>query len=71
MEYHLLGAMIYMGLHKWERTMDFLAYVIGTPSTNGAATGIMIEAYKKWVLVGLISTGSVCLIPAIDLYIQF
>ncbi|KAI9849767.1 MAG: hypothetical protein M1838_006268 [Thelocarpon superellum] len=62
LEYHLLGAMVYMGLKKYERALEFLELVISTPTNNTAST-IMVEAYKKWVLVSLIHQGHVGPLP--------
>lgn len=50
--------MIYIALHEWERASFFLEYVLSTP-TNNTANGMMLEAYKKWVLVGLLANGKV------------
>lgn len=58
LEYFLYGAMLYMGLQRWERALLFLEIVIMAP-TNNTASIIMIEAYKKWVLVGLLLRGEV------------
>ena len=58
LEYHLFGALIYIGLKKWGRALEFLSFVINTP-TIGATSNIQVEAYKKWVLVGLIVHGGV------------
>ena len=58
LEYFLYGAMLYMGLKMWERALLFLEIVIMAP-TNNIASMIMVEAYKKWVLVGLLCTGGV------------
>ncbi|KAH0565889.1 hypothetical protein GP486_000719 [Trichoglossum hirsutum] len=56
LEYHLFGALIYMGLKRWERALEFLTFVIASP-TIGSASTIQVEAYKKWVLVGLLYHG--------------
>lgn len=56
LEYHLFGAMIYMGLKQWENAMSFLEIVLLAP-TSTATSMIMVEAYKKWVLVGLLLNG--------------
>lgn len=58
LEYFLYGAMLYMGLKMWERALLFLEIVIMAP-TNNTASVIMVEAYKKWVLVGLLYRGGV------------
>lgn len=58
LQYFLFGAMIYMGLRQWKRTLSFLEAVLITPVTNNASK-IQIEAYRKWVLVNLLHKGSV------------
>ncbi|THW64674.1 hypothetical protein D6D20_02636 [Aureobasidium pullulans] len=56
-EYYLLGAHIYIGLRRYNRARLFLELVLSSPTQN-VATPIMVEAYKKSILVSLISTGS-------------
>jgi COP9 signalosome complex subunit 3 len=58
LEYHLFAALIYIGLKNWERALQFLTFVIAAP-TVGSASTIQVEAYKKWVIVGLIHRGEV------------
>ena len=58
LQYFLYGAMIYMGLKKWNRALLFLETVIMAPATTNASK-IQVEAYKKWVLVGLLHKGCV------------
>ena len=58
LEYHLFAALIYIGLKNWERALQFLTFVIASP-TVGAASTIQVEAYRKWVIVGLIHRGGV------------
>ena len=53
LEYHLYGGMIYMGLKQWEKAMFFLEVVLTAPTANTASM-VMVEAYKKWLLVGLL-----------------
>ncbi|KAF7513503.1 hypothetical protein GJ744_008797 [Endocarpon pusillum] len=62
LEYHLYGGMIYMGLKQWERAMSFLEVVLLAPCTN-VTSAIMVEAYKKWVLVGLLLSGRAPSLP--------
>jgi COP9 signalosome complex subunit 3 len=62
LEYHLYGAMIYMGLKQWENAMSFLEIVLLAP-TSTATSVIMVEAYKKWVLVGLLMNGRAPSLP--------
>lgn len=57
-EYYLLGAMAYIGLHHYKKAKEFLEHILVVPSNN-VANGLMLEAYKKWVLVGCLVDGSV------------
>lgn len=50
--------MVYMALKQWRKASHFLGIVISMP-TLGSISVIMVEAYKKWVLVGLIQDGKV------------
>lgn len=61
LEYHLYGAMIYMVYKKWERASQLLLYVVAAPAISDATSVIMVEAYKKWILVGLLHRGRVSL----------
>ena len=56
--YFYYGAMIYTALKKFERALYFLEVVITTPAM--AVSHIMLEAYKKYILVSLILHGKVC-----------
>lgn len=58
LQYFLYGGMVYMALKQWRKASHFLAIVISMP-TLGCISMIMVEAYKKWVLVGLIQDGKV------------
>ncbi|KAF2102246.1 hypothetical protein NA57DRAFT_34602 [Rhizodiscina lignyota] len=57
-EYFLLGGMAYIALQMWEDAQIFLEHVLVTPTQN-VATGMMVEAYRKWLLVGCLATGQV------------
>ena len=56
-EYFLLGAMAYIGVENYARARLLLEHVLVSP-TNNTATGLMLEAYRKWVPVMLL-TGKV------------
>lgn len=56
--YFLYGAMILMALKKWKRALLFLEIVIMSPVVNSISK-IQVDAYKKWVLVGLLYVGYV------------
>jgi len=49
-EYYVLGAMAYMGTRQFKRALQCLEHVLVTPAAN-ATSGLMLEAYKKWVLL--------------------
>jgi COP9 signalosome complex subunit 3 len=57
-EYFLLGAMIYIGLQRWEDARLYLECVLISPS-QGSPSVLQVEAYKKWTLVGCIIKGAV------------
>lgn len=58
LQYFLYGGMVYMALKEWHNALHFLGIVISTPSTSSVSL-IMVEAYKKWVLVCLLEKGKV------------
>jgi len=57
-EYQLLCAMAYIGLRQWSSAQHRLEHVLATPTTN-STNGMMLEAYKKWLLVSLLADGKV------------
>ncbi|KAF2027902.1 hypothetical protein EK21DRAFT_114390 [Setomelanomma holmii] len=57
-EYYLLGAMAFLGLRQFKKAQQLLEHVLIAPSNN-VANGLMLEAYKKWVLTS-------CLVGAND-----
>lgn len=58
-EYYVLGAMAYLGLRQFKKAQQLLEHVLIVPSAN-VASGLMLEAYKKWVLVSCLVDGKVC-----------
>ena len=59
--FFLYGAMCYMGLKEWKRALLFLEIVIMSPISQNASR-IQVEAYKKYILVGILYKGSVSLV---------
>lgn len=47
-----------MALKQWCKAAHFLEIVISMP-TVGPISMIMVEAYKKWILVSLLDKGKV------------
>lgn len=62
LQYFLYGGMVYMALKEWCSALHFLGIVISTPSVSSVSL-IMVEAYKKWVLVSLLEKGKVSCHP--------
>ncbi|KAJ5088138.1 hypothetical protein N7456_011754 [Penicillium angulare] len=64
LRYFLYGGMIYLALKRWEKASHFFGTVISMP-TVGSVSMIMVEAYKKWIMVGLLEKGKLCPPPNI------
>ncbi|KAF1979970.1 hypothetical protein BU23DRAFT_549136 [Bimuria novae-zelandiae CBS 107.79] len=56
-EYYVLGAMAYLGEGRFKDALHFLEHVLVTPANN-ALNGLMLEAYKKWVLINCLADQS-------------
>jgi COP9 signalosome complex subunit 3 len=61
-EYYVLGAMAYLGLRQFTKAQHFLEHILVMPSAN-AANGLMLEAYKKWVLLNCLVSGGAKSVP--------
>ncbi|CAL1273800.1 unnamed protein product [Larinioides sclopetarius] len=59
--YYYYGGMIYTSLKNYERALYFYEVAITTPSM--AVSHIMLEAYKKYILVSLILYGKIPNLP--------
>ncbi|TKS90152.1 COP9 signalosome complex subunit 3 [Collichthys lucidus] len=59
--YYYYGGMIYTGLKNFERALYFYEQAITTPAM--AVSHIMLEAYKKYILVSLILHGKMQPLP--------
>ncbi|XP_072168600.1 COP9 signalosome complex subunit 3-like [Diadema setosum] len=59
--FYYYGGMIYTALKNWDRAAYFFEVAITTPSM--AVSHIMLEAYKKFILVCLIQHGKVPTLP--------
>ncbi|KAI1476245.1 hypothetical protein K445DRAFT_316910 [Daldinia sp. EC12] len=57
LEYDIFRGMSYCALRDWAKAYDAFERVIAYPTREGGVSKIMIEAYKKWVLVSLLATG--------------
>jgi len=61
--YFYYGAICYIALKKWDEAIEFFETVISAPALMASA--IMVEAYKKYVLVCLIAKGEVPSLPRV------
>ncbi|KIY03213.1 uncharacterized protein Z520_01680 [Fonsecaea multimorphosa CBS 102226] len=58
LEYYLMGGMCYMALRRYKDAMFFFEVVLTAPAVQNVASLIMVDAYKKWLFVGLLLTGA-------------
>ncbi|TKA30477.1 hypothetical protein B0A50_02705 [Salinomyces thailandicus] len=63
LEYYLLGAHVYIGLRDYDRARLFLEHNILHPSPHNATSALQVDAYKKWLLIGLLSEGRTWPLP--------
>ncbi|XP_001605022.1 COP9 signalosome complex subunit 3 [Nasonia vitripennis] len=59
--YFYYGGMIYTALKNYDRALYFFEVCVMTPAA--AVSHIMLEAYKKFILVSLILNGKILLLP--------
>ncbi|KAI8594767.1 hypothetical protein EDD21DRAFT_330031 [Dissophora ornata] len=59
--YHYYGGMIYAYIKNFERSVEFFKLAVSAPAE--VASQIQIEAYKKYVLTGLLHYGKVPNLP--------
>lgn len=63
LEYFMYSGSIFIGLRNWEAALQCLENAVTYPAKEGAVSKIMAEAYKKWVLVGLLHEGRLLNLP--------
>ncbi|CAM1500674.1 Fc.00g098360.m01.CDS01 [Cosmosporella sp. VM-42] len=64
LEYSLLCGFCYMALKDWPKAQRALERVITHPSRDKGVSQIMADAYKRWLLVGLLRDGKEPTLPA-------
>lgn len=58
LEYFHMGALAYMALHHYSKALFYLEIVLTAPtSTANVFSMLQVDAYRKWVLVGLLLKG--------------
>ena len=65
MEYYLLGGMCYMAARRYRDAFFFLEVVLSAPTVQNVASSVMVEAYKKWLLAGLLLNGTPPTVPKV------
>ncbi|KAF7860320.1 hypothetical protein EAF04_008447 [Stromatinia cepivora] len=63
LEYFYYSGSVYIGLHKWDAALEMLENAITYPVNEGGVSLVMVEAYKKWLLVGILQYGTVLQLP--------
>ncbi|CZT06595.1 hypothetical protein WAI453_005979 [Rhynchosporium graminicola] len=63
LEYFLYSGMVHIGLVDWENAFHCLESAVTYPSKDSSPSKIMVEAYKKWILVGLLKEGQYLPLP--------
>ncbi|KFY09060.1 hypothetical protein V492_05656 [Pseudogymnoascus sp. VKM F-4246] len=64
LEYFSFAGSILIGLEQWENAAEYLENVITYPVRGIAVSKIMVEAYKKWILVKVLLAGKAPAVPA-------
>ncbi|KAI1778326.1 hypothetical protein F4818DRAFT_405683 [Hypoxylon cercidicola] len=64
MEYDLLCGMMHCSRREWAKAYVAFERLVTFPTREGGVSKIMIEAYKKWVLVSLLSKGKLVETPS-------
>ncbi|KAK0666293.1 hypothetical protein QBC41DRAFT_281223 [Cercophora samala] len=66
LEHDLLRGLCFIQRRSWQQAFDALERVVTYPSRDSTnASKIQVEAYSKWVLVGLLLNGKAPVLPAI------
>ncbi|KAH6722451.1 hypothetical protein DL95DRAFT_440586 [Leptodontidium sp. 2 PMI_412] len=63
LEYFLYSGMVHIGLMDWENALHCLESAVTYPTKDSSPSKIMVDAYKKWVLVGLLKEGRLLPLP--------
>ncbi|KAF5025256.1 hypothetical protein F66182_2722 [Fusarium sp. NRRL 66182] len=64
LEYNLVSALCYMSQRDWAKAFRALDRVITHPLKEKGVSKIMDEAYRRWLLVGLLKDGKEPTLPA-------
>ncbi|KAF4454333.1 hypothetical protein F53441_3149 [Fusarium austroafricanum] len=64
LEFNHLSALCYMSKRDWAKAYRALEHVITHPSKDKGVSKVMDEAYKRWLLVGLLKDGKEPALPS-------
>jgi COP9 signalosome complex subunit 3 len=64
LEYFIFSGTIYIALQQWEKALDALESAVTYPVRDTTVSKIMVEAYKKWVLVNILLHGKCGSLPS-------
>lgn len=64
LEYDLISGLIYISRRDWAKAQRALERVIAHPAKDKSVSKIMADAYKKWLLVGLLHLGHAPTLPS-------
>lgn len=65
LEYFVIGGTAYIAVQNWKQALELLECAIVYPSKDHAVSKIMVEAYKKWILVHALLTGASGKLPTV------
>jgi COP9 signalosome complex subunit 3 len=63
LEYFFYSGMVYIGLRNWDSALQCLENAVTYPSERDGVSKVMVEAYKKWVLVSILLEGRLLSLP--------
>ncbi|KAK2597459.1 hypothetical protein QQS21_005929 [Conoideocrella luteorostrata] len=64
LEYNYLRGLIYMSRRDWGKAVAAFEQAISHPLKDRTTSRIMLDSYKRWVLVGLLDTGEAPTAPS-------
>ncbi|KAI2638950.1 hypothetical protein GGS26DRAFT_543341 [Hypomontagnella submonticulosa] len=64
LEYDLLCGMAHCSMREWAKAYTAFERVVTFPTREGGVSKVMVEVYKKWVLVSLLAKGKLAELPS-------
>ncbi|TAQ90685.1 hypothetical protein B7494_g1014 [Chlorociboria aeruginascens] len=63
LEYFYICGLVNIGARDWEAALECLENAVAFPTKDSNLSRIMVEAYKKWILLSIITTGKLRPLP--------